>query len=183
MSDLRKTTFEIIEAKPYHCGKMSRLLRLEHASAIARLGIDSHREMRARFDDSCFRRAWLIDGQLAGLGGVCGPSAAAWGFLWLALSERARKYPIAIIKEARRQLDEIMVVKTELATTILSEDAAAKRLAIFLGFHVADDGPGAQAHSRFARRDLARHIEATPEVRIPLGSGFAVAMGYHKEAA
>lgn len=173
------TTFAIIDAKPHHCGQMVRLLRIEHQSAIARLGLNSHRELRERFDQSSFRRSWLIDGKLAALGGVTGAKISGHGFLWLAISERARKYPVAIVKEARRQLAEVMLVKRELATTILNGDDAARRLAVFLGFHVADDGPGAPAYSRFARRDLTRHLDNDPDIRIPIGDGFAIAMGYH----
>lgn len=179
------TTFDIIEARAHHCGQMARLLRIEHQQAVARLGLNSHRELRERFGQSSFRRAWLIDGGLAALGGVTGAKISGHGFLWLAISERARRCPVAIVKEARRQLAEIMIVKRELATTILAGDAAARRLAIYLGFHVADEGPGAPAHSRFARRDLDRHLDADPDIRIPLGAGFAIAMGYHghEEAA
>ena len=179
------TTFQMIEARPYHCGQMVRLLRIEHQQAVAHLGFSLHHELRDRFDSSSFRRAWLIDGKLAALGGVTGGKMNGTGFLWLAISETARRYPVAIVKEARRQLAEIMLVKRELATTILNGDAAARRLAIYLGFHVADDGPGAPAHSRFARRDLDRHLDNDPDIRIPLGSGFAIAMGYHghEEAA
>lgn len=173
--------FSIIPARPWHCGQMVRLLRHEHRNAIARLGVDSHRELRHRFETSAFRRAWLIDGRLAALGGVTGGTLCATGFLWLALSETARRYPVAIVKEARRQLAEIMLVKRELATTILDGDAAAQRLAIFLGFHVADEGLGAQAYSKASRRSLARFVMTDPDIRLPVGSGFAVAMGYHRE--
>lgn len=178
------TDFTIIEAKPYHCGQMSRLLRAEHREAIARVGADIHREMRARFDASSFRRAWMIDGRLAALGGVVGTSLSTYGFVWLALTNEARRYPLAVVREARRQLDEIMTVRRELATTIIGGDEAAKRLAVFLGFHVSESGPGSRAYSRFARRDLARHLENDPELRLPIGNGYAVALGYHhKEAA
>ena len=71
--------FEIVEAKAWHCGAMSRLLRQEHAEAIALIGLNSHRELRAVFDESIFRRAWLINGRLAALGGVIGPAASAYG--------------------------------------------------------------------------------------------------------
>lgn len=176
-------TFQIIEAKPYHCGQMVRALRYEHQSALMLLGVDSHRELRALFDQSAFRKAWLIDGKLAALGGVSGMQLSAIGFVWLCLSEQARKYPVAIIKEARRQLDQIMIVKRELATTIISGDVSARRLAIFLGFHVAHEGPGSQAHSRFARRYLARHVETNADLRIPFGQGYVIPMGFHKEDA
>ena len=176
-------TFATIPAKPWHCGQMCRLLRHEHRNTIAQLGIDCHAELRARFEASSFRKAWLIDGRLAALGGIMGAPLASSGFVWLALSEQARRYPIAIVKEARRQLDAVMVVKRELATTVLNGDEAAKRLAIFLGFHVSHDGPGQQAFSRFGRRSLARHLDSDPDLRIPIGEGFAVALGYHHEAA
>lgn len=175
------TDFTIVEAKPWHCGAMSRLLRHEHRNAVAVLGIDSHRELRTLFDASAYRRAWLIDGKLAGLGGVTGSEMAAIGFVWLTLTEQGTHYPIAIVKEARRLLDEIMVTKRELATTILAGDHAAKRLAIFLGFHVSHDGPGSPASTRFARRDLARFLDSNPELRIPIGTSYVIPMGYHHD--
>jgi hypothetical protein len=177
------TTFRIIDAKPYHCGQMCRVLRYEHQMAISRIGIDSHRELRGLFDQSSIRRAWLIDGKLGALGGVSGTKLSPYGFVWLALTQAASHYRVAIVKEAKKQLAEIMTIKRELATTIIAGDDAARRLAIFLGFHVADDGPGQPASSRFARRDLERFIASNPECRIPLGDSYAVAMGYHGEAA
>lgn len=177
------TSFRIIEAKPWHCGQMARLLRSEHAQAIAMIGVDSHRELRSVFDASSFRRVWLIDNKMAALGGVTGSKLAATGFVWLALSEGARRFPVAVVHEARRQLDEIMSIKRELATTILNGDTAAKRLAIFLGFHVADDGPGAVAHSRQGRIRLSNYLENDPDCRIPIGPSYAIAMGYHHEEA
>lgn len=174
--------FEIVEAKPWHCGQMLRILRAEHRNALAKIGSNPHAELRRQFAESSFRKAWLIDGKLAALGGVNGMMLSGWGFIWLVLSEQARRYPIAIVKEARRQLDEIMIAKRELSTTILPDDAAARRLAIYLGFHVADEGPGAPAYCRRARRELFDVIDTTPDARIPLGAGFVFAMGYHEGA-
>ena len=134
------------------------------------------------FQASPWRRAWLIDGKLAALGGVAGPMMADSGFVWLALAELTRGFPLAIVREARRQLAEIMVVKRELATTVLAGDAAAHRLAIFLGFHVSHTGDGQPAYTRMQRRRLAQHIEHAPECRIAVGGGHAIALGYHHEA-
>lgn len=173
--------FSIIEARTNHCGQMVRLLRHEHQLAVAQIGMNSHRELHTLFHSSSFRRAWLIDGKLAALGGVSGTKMAATGFIWLLLSQNATRYPIAIIKEARKQLDEIMKVKRELATTILGGDEAAKRLAIFLGFHVSHEGSGQEAHSRFGRRDLARHVTANTDLRITVGNGYAIPMGFHHD--
>ena len=171
------TEFAIIEAKPWHCGAMSRLLRPEHQRAVAMIGMNSHRELRARFDASSFRKAWLIDGHLAGLGGVTGPTLSAIGMVWLALSDRATAYPLAIIKEAKHQLEEIMTVKRVLFTAILDDDEAAKRFAVFLGFH--DDEP---AISRHGRRTMLRRLEEDDTTRIPIGHSAGIVLTYEGRA-
>lgn len=173
--------FTIIDAKPFHCGQMVRLLRREHQQVIARIGIDSHRELRARFDSSTFKRAWLIDGKLGALGGVTGGRLSTQGYIWLALAHSALKYPLAIIREARRQLDDIMVTKRDLVTTILEGDEASKRFAIFLGFVPLGDEWINRAESRFGRRDVARKFDNMGESRVQIGNGYAVAMTFQPE--
>ena len=175
--------FEIVEAKPWHCGAMTRMLRLEHQKAVAMIGIDSHRELRGRFDDSTFRRAWLIDGRLAALGGVTGSRLSSIGYIWLAFSSAATKYPIEMVKESRRQMAAIMTVKRRIYTTILDGDTAAKRFAIFLGFVPADDEMQAPAASHFGRIELSRRFDSNEEARIPIGNGYSVAMCYRQQEA
>jgi hypothetical protein len=173
------TTFRIAEAQPWHCGRMVRILRHEHRLASARVGLDAHRQLRALFDLSAFRRVWLADGEMLALGGVSGTCISPYGFIWLALSEKAKRYPVALVKEARRQIDAIMTTKVELMTTIIGGDDAARRLAVFLGFHVQDIGPGQPAYSRHGRRMLTHFLEHETELRIPFGEGYAIKMGYH----
>jgi hypothetical protein len=175
--------FAIIEARAHFCGQMSRALRLEHQKAIATTGRDTHRELRAVFDASSFTRAWLIDGKLAAIGGVTGPILSPTGYVWLALTEQATRHPVALVKEAMRQLHEIMITKREVATTILGGDNAAKRLAIFLGFHVHHDGIGDRAFSREARRRLSEFVETKQDARVPVGRSYAIAMGYHEDTS
>lgn len=173
--------FQIIDAKPYHCGQMARLLRVDHERALIGMGIDAHRELRRMFEGSHHRRAWMIDGKLSALGGVLAPRVAATGFLWLALSQWATRFPVAMVREARKQIDEIMVVKRELATTILPNDAAALRFAVFLGFHVADDGDGARAFTHEGRRMLMEFARAAKVCHVPCGGSYVIAMGYHHD--
>ena len=175
--------FEIIEARAYHCGQMARILRHEHQKAVAMIGIDSHRELRGRFDDSSFRKAWLIDGKLAALGGVTGSLLSTVGYIWLAFSNEAMRYPIQIVKESRLQIAEIMTVKTTIYTTILDGDEASKRFAIFVGFVPADDERQSPATSRFGRMDLARRFDQNTEARIAVGKGYAIALCHQRQEA
>lgn len=133
--------FEIVEAHAFHCGQMVRKLRTEHQSAIAKLGVNTHRELRRAFDDSSYRRALLMDGQLAGLGGVTGPAMAGTGTIWVAITQEATRYPQHIVRIMRRQLAEVMVVKRELTTFILSADGVSLRFARFIGFETIRDFP------------------------------------------
>lgn len=106
---------------------------------------------------SMFTRAWMIDGELAALGGVTGAKIASTGYIWLALSERATKFPIEVAKEARRQLAHVMLIKHDLVTTIIPEDKASLRFATWLGFTIVDPTP------------------------IPLGTGRAILIRYHRQ--
>lgn len=148
--------YRIIEAKVWHCGAVIRRLREDHQAAVALLGINSHREIREKFDASMFRRAWTIDGRLAGLGGVTGTTLSMTGFVWMALTNEAAQHPYAVARESVRQLAEIMQVRHELCTTLIPEDKAALRFATRLGFEVAHG------------------------VQIPYGRGHVIAVRYVK---
>lgn len=177
------TKFDIVEARLWHTGQMARLLRFEHHRALTVIGADAHRELRLGFEDSSYCRSWLIDGRLAAIGGVRATALSPLGYVWLALTDEACRHPIALVKEGRRQIAHIMRVKRELATTLIEGDDAARRFAVFMGFHVAHDGVGDAAVSRAGRRMLLESMNTYSERRVRVGKGYAVAVGYHEETA
>lgn len=177
-------SFQIVEAKPYHCGQMARLLRAEQGESVAALGMDAHRELRDRFRNSSFRKAWLIDGRLAGLGGVEGTLLASQGYLWLALTKQATRHPVAMVKEARRQLEEICQFRDKVETLLIGGDDASLRFALAVGFEPA--GPRVLRFGinyRYGRRRAAEMILREPEFRKPYGSGYVIPVAYEPEAA
>lgn len=131
------STFEIIEAKPYHVGRILRRLRTEHRVAMNGLSSNLHREFSQIFNTSSFRRAWIVDGELMAVGGVTGTLLSGEGYIWLAMADQAKRYPVAIIKEARHQLALLMATRREVSTTVLCNDKTAQRFARFLGFQTA----------------------------------------------
>jgi hypothetical protein len=171
--------FTLIPAKPWHCGAMVRRLRVEHMAAIAKLGLDPHKQLVEDFDQSLFRKALLIDGKLEGLGGIIGTALSGEGYVWLVLSDKAACFPRMLVREARRQLDLVMQTKRMLLTTILDDDEAALRFAIFLGF-VPTSERTEPAASRAGRRVLARRVSSPHEVRVAIGRGSAVVMAYRE---
>jgi hypothetical protein len=133
--------FDVTEAKVWHCGAIIRGLRSEHKAAVAWLGLNSHREIRDKFDASTFRRAWFIDNRLSGLGGVVGSALSTDGFIWLALTQDGANHSYAVAREAVRQMAEIMRVKHVLRTTLIPEDKTALRFATRLGFEIEHSTP------------------------------------------
>lgn len=134
--------FRVVEARPYYIGRIVRTLRLEHGNVLVRMGVNAHRQLDQMYDQSSFRRAWMIDGQLSGLGGVTGSTASGSGYIWLALSQASLKYPAMILKTAREQLAEIMQSRSELMTSILCADGASERFARHLGFSAEGERKG-----------------------------------------
>ncbi len=120
--------------------------------------------------------AYIASALLAGLGGVTGDPLSGLGFVWLSLTDRATRYPVAIVHEARRQLEIIMATKTMLITSIVDGDTAAKRLAVFLGFQVLNEDEGAPAETRYGRRRLVEFIEREESIRHPVGTGYVIPM-------
>jgi hypothetical protein len=132
-------TFEIIEGKRWHCGEMARRLRAEQAEATVRFGEQPHRRLVEVFESSSWCKAWMIDGQLGGLGGLHGPLIASEVPIWLSLTSEACRYPVALMKETRRQLQEIMRTRRKIVTLIFEGDMASMRFALKLGFEICGD--------------------------------------------
>lgn len=131
------TRLEVIEAKPWHVGQILRRLHPERMKAIMKLGVDrrgAHSELSQVFALSSFRRAWLLDGKLAGLCGVTGDLIDDTGYIWLAISKDALKYPILVVKEAKKQLAEIMSTRSKLSTTVISHDKTGTLFLSHFGF-------------------------------------------------
>ena len=126
--------FKLADAKLHHCGALARKIRAPQAQGMASIGLRTHAELRLRFAESAYRRAWFIDGRLAALGGVTGPRLSTTGIVWLALSEECAKYPRQTALTARAQLAEILKTREEVFTLMLPGDRVAWRWVEFLGF-------------------------------------------------
>jgi hypothetical protein len=129
---------KIVPAMPWDCGQMVRKVRPEHRNAIRRLGMDPHRELRWAYDNSAEAFTWIINGQIAAIGGVVGTLASSSGRIWLALSDVAARHPLAVAREAKRQIARFLGTREELVTTLIEEDAKSIKFAYCLGFERDD---------------------------------------------
>lgn len=130
---------KIITAKLWHCGQMIRKLRAEQRDAVIGLGMNPHKELRRAYDASSEAYAWIANRELIGLGGVVGTMLSSGGKIWLALAEAATRHPVAVAREAVRQIDRFMKTRDELVTTLLKDDGKSIKFAYLLGFEKDDD--------------------------------------------
>jgi hypothetical protein len=127
--------YRVIEAKQWHCGAMIHRLRDEQTNLAISLGVNAHRSLRTAYCESGIARSWISEtGDILAMFGVAGPLLATEGEIWLALSKEATRYPITIIKQARRQLSQVMLFKHRLYATPSVKDPASVRFAKRLGF-------------------------------------------------
>lgn len=145
--------FEAIEPKAYHCGQMARIVRKEQAIGMIELGANPHRQLKMCFEGSPMRWAYARDGRLVGLGGIMSTLASAHGHLWMAVSNSAIDRPVAMIKEIRKLLREILAVKREIFTIVIKSDPASVRFAEFFGFKPIEDLDGGIMIMRVTREE------------------------------
>ena len=165
---------EITEAKLQHCGQITRLLRVEHAAMLLRMGVPIHRELRDSFHRSYYRRAAFVDGHLVAVWGCEGSLISSTGLLWLAMSQYAVKFPMAVLRYAKREIEHLGKTKTELVTTLLPDDEPAHRLAVFLGFEAPDGFGGGRARDRRFRNNLMNYWRSNPELLMESGGAAQV---------
>lgn len=125
-----------IEAKRHHLGQMTRLLRSDHADALAKSPRSIHRQLVEIFDASVIRRAWLLDDKLVALAGLAGTLLDTEGRVWAALSEDvALTRPLLVARTAARFLNRYAKTRAALATDVLQSDRPSYLFALHLGFN------------------------------------------------
>lgn len=115
-----------------------------------------------------------MDGKPIAMWGVKNTMLGNTGVVWLVLSEAVTHMPVAVVKEARAELAAVMERLDEIAITVLPDDEAAIRFAVYLGFHDRDNDDG-----QMSRKELCRSILADPQYRVPIGDSYVIALGYH----
>jgi hypothetical protein len=178
-----EAAIEIVEAKIHHCGLMGRRMRKVHRNILESGGLSPYRELMLMFGQSSFCRSAFFDGRIVAMGGITGSILATHSVAWLVLAEEFRNRPVTIVQHARRFLKQQMQTRSALAATILLEDDAALRFAVYLGFHVFrdDDGDGAPATNHRSRARLAHYVKSKRDIHIRVGpiSVIPLAMGVH----
>lgn len=164
----------IVPASPRHIRPMAAKLRAAACITLQAFGYEPRRALHRIFLNSFYCRTALIDGKPVAMWGVTGTLLGDVAYVWLVLSDDIASMPRSIVKEAKRELSAIMENYREIATTVLPDDAAAIRFAVYLGFHDNHEGGDTQS-----RKALERDIRENPKHRIAVGDHYVIRLAYH----
>lgn len=130
-------TFSVVDTVPWHIWYVADNLRDAQKQAAEHLGAPVRETLMRMAAASAFVRTWFRDDEPIGVGGVTGTMLSSQGRIWLALTNAAERYPVEMMRTARRELD---LLNMKLATDVFNDDLAAIRFAEHLGFRSVKSG-------------------------------------------
>lgn len=166
----------VVPASVRHVKPLAARLRTAACITLQDFGFEPRRALLRAFVGAHYCRTALVDGKPVAMWGTNGPLLSDEAMVWLVLSDEITKMPLAVVREARRELAKIMENYREVAITVLPDDEAAIQFAVALGFHDRDNDD-----ARLSRKELCRAIMAEPRYRIPIGDSYIIALGYHPQ--
>lgn len=173
---MSEQSYAVVPASARHIKPLSRHLRAAACITLQGFGMEPRRALHRAFMASNYCRTAMIDNQPVAMWGVKGALLGDEALCWLVLSNAAARMPVSVVKEARAELARIMDSYREIAITVLPDDEAAIRFAVYLGFHDRDNDD-----DLYSRKELCQEILANPLYRIPVGDRYVIALGYHPE--
>lgn len=175
-------TCEIVPASPKHIRPMSRRLRAGACVTLQAYGFDPRRALHDVFLKSHYSRTALIEGKPVAMWGLLGQLLSETAFVWLVTSDEIGRFPGLLVRETRRELAEMMQGYREFSTTVLPNDEAAVRFALYLGFH--DDGEEENEEDEpVSHKRRAQQIMLNPRRRIPIGENYVIGLTYQGREA
>jgi len=130
MSDL----YTVVPGSVFHVKQLSRTLRPAACATLRQFGADPRRALHRAFIGSRTVRTALLDGFPAAMWGTTGPALCDHAFVWVALSQQAVRWPLAIVRRAREELAGMSGGLRCLYATVAPDDERAMLFARSLGF-------------------------------------------------
>lgn len=167
-------SYSVVPASVRHIRPMSRRLRAAACLTLQAFGHDPRRALHRIFLNSFYCRTALIEDRPVAMWGVTGTLLNDVVYVWLVMSDDIANIPRTIVWEAKKELSNIMANYREIATTVLPDDDAAIRFAVYLGFQDVDGAIPLEG-----RKAIEHDIRENPKHRIPVGDGYVISLGYH----
>lgn len=147
------TVYEIVDATREHVLDLRDRLRPLDVRECAGYGASARSVLYRTFRRSFYARTALSDGRVIAMWGLGGALVGDEGNPWFLTAREVERFPIAVVREARYGVAEMLTVRKFLWNYVLADYAQAVKLVGMLGFTV--DEPqrvGVDIYRRFWMR-------------------------------
>lgn len=121
-------------------------LRPDDAAEITSLGVDVRKALRLCFRNGIMRKTAFVESQdhrseIAAMWGLCGVALGDIGEPYLVTGPAVERVPVAMLKEGRQAVADMLRLKTVLVGNVAASYTRACRFLGLLGFTLGDPRP------------------------------------------
>ncbi len=131
-------TYSVVPASVRHIKFISEHLRPEAAQTSKWFGLQPRVGLRLDLIRSLYCRTAIKDGVPVAIWGAKGVTLSERAVVWLALTDLAVRFPVSIMRQARKELAELSGSGLHLSAEIDPTDKKAVQFARALGFTPSD---------------------------------------------
>lgn len=113
-------------------------LRPDDKAEITSLGADPRQALRLCFRNGIMRKTAFVQDEIAAMWGLCGVALGDIGEPYLVTTPAVERVPIAMLKEGRKSVAEMLTLKTVLVGHVAASYGRACRFLELLGFSLGE---------------------------------------------
>lgn len=136
---MSEAIYEIIPGSVRHIRALSNDARPAACMTLRQFGSDPRRALHHAFVQSQYVRTAMIGGKPAAMWGTGGNLLSQHAYIWATIGMGAVRYPLAVVRRARKELAELCSDGLELRATVIKEDDRALLFAETIGFRASDE--------------------------------------------
>jgi hypothetical protein len=149
--------YTIMEAEPSHLDSLAARLRAFDCLELMACGKSARAHLQRCYDLTIMRKTAFVEGEIAAMWGLHpGPLLGDTGHPWFLTTAAVERVPIAVVKEARRHIAEMLEVRPRLVNYVLASYTGAMRLIGVLGFRLGPPEPIGKNGVLFRRFEMER---------------------------
>ena len=130
------TTYTVVDGTKEHSLRLRHILRPLDKREICGQGGHVRKIMWRTFNQSIFTRTALVDGEVVAMWGLGGTILSDEGHPWLLTAPAVERLPMAIVREARGAIWDMLELRSYLWNYVLADYTGAIRLLEVIGFAI-----------------------------------------------
>lgn len=133
--------YVILPCRLSHLAELARTMRAEDRAEIEGAGFHPKHIMFTLWKESAYRRAALVDGEVAACWGDAAGTLEPEAIMWLTTAPVIERVPFAFAREARREIQRLFETRLLLHADVAADYDRSLRFWAMLGFKIGEPRP------------------------------------------